>query len=750
MLTWLQRLFTGRHAELLAAANASDLHKVIAKRCCEYDDGSGDVDGNAVRSLLGGLTVNTMIPALLNSGLNDLAKLIKLLRTISEKIGAGGGAGAGELQLAACGAIKSALPRGTDAGDIRAAIAAVCCEYDDVSGEVYRKPSVELFESFDTHVLMPILKGSGLRDLNMLSILLERLSEKLGLPRCEGLERLRPVVSTAVQRAVRHSGQELARARNAEDIRKVITACCCEYDDGSGAVSGEGIAGLFAGFDQAAASAVSPALIGSDLKSVTALLATVRRINDRAPRTEKGWAGFQMLVVKACRAALRRAESVEDLREAVATACLQYDDGSGKVYAKAAKVLFDGLDPSPLDKVLRRDEPRALSRLSHALELITQAVGPDAARDADSFRARVDQAAQAALRALKASIPAARDADALRTALTECCRHDDGSGEVYEPALRFVFDGLDPAPQAKALSGSSLNSLGQLARALQRMADRLHSPCAGLHEWRMAVAKATQPALAGARDAEELCESITAACCEYSDGSGDVYPDLARSLFDGLVGNQFIERIMAGGSGVRNRLTGILDQVSKSVGQPPCRGLEGLQSLMRAVSAGPEAIALAMVANCSSAIPHRMRLMQVAKGETAGVFEQVRVTTGWPERVAGLLGEDDPAPQLWLRCAKVSMADAILALRSEATDAYVCGLPRLVEDADGSAGIEFRLKDGRQILPLVKELLSGDYGPDKPVITNGAACGMPSGDDKQLVRLLGLKEALGIGSVMSW
>jgi hypothetical protein len=145
-----------------------------------------------------------------------------------------------------------------------------------------------------------------------------------------------------------------------------------------------------------------------------------------------------------------------------------------------------------------------------------------------------------------------------------------------------------------------------------------------------------------------------------------------------------------------------------------------------------------------------MRLMQAARGETAGVFEEVRATAAWPDRVAGLLREADPAPQLWLRCAKVSMAVAILVLRGAATDRYVRGLPRLVEDENGTAGIELRLNYGGDILPLMKELLSGDYGLDKPVITNGAARGMPTGDDKQLVRLLGLKEALGIGAVMSW
>jgi hypothetical protein len=275
------------------------------------------------------------------------------------------------------------------------------------------------------------------------------------------------------------------------------------------------------------------------------------------------------------------------------------------------------------------------------------------------------------------------------------------------------------------------------------------------------VARATQPALAGVRNAEELCEAITAACCEYSDGNGAVFPDLARALFDGLPFHLTLVKIIVHcPSGSRNKLAGVLDKLAGAIGPPPIPGLDRFRLVVQAAAVGPEAVARALTANAmadrsrppnpSPGLTYRARLEKVALGQTEGVFEDVRATAAWPERVAGLMRESEPAPQLWLRCAKVSMAAAILGLRSEATDAYLRGLPRLVEDADGSAGIEFRLNDGRQVVPLVKELLTGDYGPDKPVINNAVACGMPPGDDKQLVRLLGLEEALGLGSVMSW
>ncbi len=567
---------------LAGAGDAAELFKAITAECCEYSDGSGEVDAKAARRLFRGLGAGDLWDALASSPLAALAKLAKLLPKLSEKVGHPACRELEELRGAVIEATKVVLPQARDAGEVKGAVAAACCEYDGGSGDVHTKQARQLFDRLDVAGLRPGLADSSVRDLNNLSHVLERVGGEVGRNRCPGLEELRSAVREAAAPALAVLGVELARAEDAEQLRQIITSACCEHDDGSGDVNATAVRALFDGLDGAA---VAGPLAASSLKSLSQLLQLLRRIAERLKDAEqaagKGVEAFRTAVLEASRAALPHAVDAEELRGLVCRACLEYDDGSGDVYAKPARTLFDGLDPAPLAAALAESGQRPLNQLGRALDTLAKALGARRSDGLDRMREMVKQAGRGGLQAAREALPHAGDAEQLRALLTgACCEHDDGSGQVYELAVRYLLEGLAPEALAPALAGSTPEATRKLARTLQRMSSRLGG-CQELERLRMTVSRAAGLLLPHAGDAEQLCALITACCCEWDDASGNVTVNLARPLFEGLRGHQFTSALAGSDPRARSKLAQALQRISQAVGHPRCEGLEELRQAVR-------------------------------------------------------------------------------------------------------------------------------------------------------------------------
>lgn len=126
---------------------------------------------------------------------------------------------------------------------------------------------------------------------------------------------------------------------------------------------------------------------------------------------------------------------------------------------------------------------------------------------------------------------------------------------------------------------------------------------------------------------------------------------------------------------------------------------------------------------------------------------------GWSSFAAsiGSMGMSETVePQLLLCCKTPRMAEALLARRPSATDAFLRGKPSLVEFDDGTAAACFPFQKGNDLSAFVDELFKGHYGDENVEIVSGLAAAAPADQVKRVIGLFGAKEGMRLGNVAWW
>ena len=138
-------------------------------------------------------------------------------------------------------------------------------------------------------------------------------------------------------------------------------------------------------------------------------------------------------------------------------------------------------------------------------------------------------------------------------------------------------------------------------------------------------------------------------------------------------------------------------------------------------------------------------------------FKKTKLSKNYPSRLASHWsadGKSELQPQLWLRFKKAWMAETVASLRPGLIEQYLAGAPEVVADSDGTGVLIFPLRDGSQIVPVIRALvpvLSGEgCGNKKPKLAGGAAVNLPPSQKKDLMYFVGGGQAIKMGRVISW
>lgn len=145
-----------------------------------------------------------------------------------------------------------------------------------------------------------------------------------------------------------------------------------------------------------------------------------------------------------------------------------------------------------------------------------------------------------------------------------------------------------------------------------------------------------------------------------------------------------------------------------------------------------------------------------ARAPAPGVFVRSRESRNWPAFAAARLG----APQLessgggqpeFILCLRTaSMAEALLRGRPSSVDALLVEQPSLLEFADGTAAARFKLRTGQDLVTLFFELNKAALGNERLASVGGLAVATPPEETKRIIELVGAKQGLKVGQVVSW
>lgn len=115
-----------------------------------------------------------------------------------------------------------------------------------------------------------------------------------------------------------------------------------------------------------------------------------------------------------------------------------------------------------------------------------------------------------------------------------------------------------------------------------------------------------------------------------------------------------------------------------------------------------------------------------------------------------LMDPQTPSPQVWLLCDFASMAESIARHRHAMVDLLIDQEPEVVEFADGSGAIVFKLDHGGKILELVRSLFETEFDQEVIVIAGAALC-LPPQDEIPLMELFHPSEKFSLnGDTLVW
>jgi hypothetical protein len=138
------------------------------------------------------------------------------------------------------------------------------------------------------------------------------------------------------------------------------------------------------------------------------------------------------------------------------------------------------------------------------------------------------------------------------------------------------------------------------------------------------------------------------------------------------------------------------------------------------------------------------------------VFVRTRESCNWPAFAAAeltapeLRSSGGGQPEFILGLKTVSMAEALLWGRPSSVDSFLVEQPSLLQFNDGTAAARFKLRTGQDLVALFLELNKAVLGNEKLVSIGGLAAAIPPDQTKRIMGLLGAKEGLKIGQIMSW
>jgi hypothetical protein len=96
------------------------------------------------------------------------------------------------------------------------------------------------------------------------------------------------------------------------------------------------------------------------------------------------------------------------------------------------------------------------------------------------------------------------------------------------------------------------------------------------------------------------------------------------------------------------------------------------------------------------------------------------------------------------------MAETMARHRPDAADAFLAGVPELIQFPGGEGALSFTLGDGAMIPKLFDVLPDGEYGDAQLIIKAGFAVGLLASDRQPLTKAMGIPKALVVGGVFLW
>lgn len=145
-----------------------------------------------------------------------------------------------------------------------------------------------------------------------------------------------------------------------------------------------------------------------------------------------------------------------------------------------------------------------------------------------------------------------------------------------------------------------------------------------------------------------------------------------------------------------------------------------------------------------------------ARAPAPEAFLRTRESCNWPAFAAEKLAAPEPPssgggqPEFILCLKTVSMAEALLRGRPSSVDSFLVEQPSLLQFNDGTAAARFKLRTGQDLVALFLELNKAVLGNEKLVSIGGLAAAIPPDQTRRIMGLLGAKEGLKVGQIMSW
>jgi hypothetical protein len=145
-----------------------------------------------------------------------------------------------------------------------------------------------------------------------------------------------------------------------------------------------------------------------------------------------------------------------------------------------------------------------------------------------------------------------------------------------------------------------------------------------------------------------------------------------------------------------------------------------------------------------------------ARAPAPEVFVRTRESCNWPAFAAERLAAPEPPssgggqPEFILCLKTVSMVEALLRGRPSSVDSFLVEQPSLLQFNDGTAAARFKLRTGQDLVALFFELNKAALGSERLVSIGGLAAAIPPDETKRIMGLLGAKEGLKVGQIMSW
>lgn len=473
---WLFQRYRGGDA---SDYDARGLRQKIGSECCEYSDGSGEVDSAKLARVCRSLNPRRLAGSLVRSEQADLANLLTTLHRIRRRLADNKRPVPRSLDGvigAATAAARTALAeRGASAGDLRVVTAAACCEYDDGSGDIYTAGINELFTGLDPEVFRDPFAEAPARDVCKLDALLKSLTSPGNARARQAIAGIRKLLAEVSAPAFEEAVRSLNRAEDASQLREVLVSTCCEYDDGSGDIYPQ-MDGLLQQLDlRAAKRALGQSSPGALHKLYTFLLQFARGGKAVPAAVHQ----LQAACCQALNARLHEITGAEELFHIVASVCSEYEDGSGKFYPGQAKVLLANLQVGRMADAIAASDVRWTWQLASMVEQVASAsrltADPGVAGLLTLLNRQIATKARTLCQALRETTNLRR----IRSIISQAVKYDDCSGKVHVPTLQAILQGYYP-PGPLARHGEPHE---ELVRAVGRLQERLQEKgdaCQGL------------------------------------------------------------------------------------------------------------------------------------------------------------------------------------------------------------------------------------------------------------------------------